>query len=129
MTPVVVTLWYRAPELLLRPRAADGAPGLSAGRALRAPRHAAKDGVRIAADENAFQASTYGTAIDVWAAGCVVAELLRGGAPLLPGSGEIDQIQRIFELLGFPNEVIWPGVSKFPLIERYSFTLPCYAML
>lgn len=113
MTPVVVTLWYRAPELLLRPRPADGSIAVS--RAERSKRH--RD-TNAHVDGISFQTSTYGTAIDVWAAGCVIAELLRGGAPLLPGSDEMDQIYRIFELLGYPNESIWPGVNRFPLIER-----------
>jgi glycogen synthase kinase 3 beta len=28
----------------------------------------------------------YGKPIDIWAAGCVIAEMFRGGAPLLQGS-------------------------------------------
>ena len=116
MTPVVVTLWYRAPELLLRPRHADAS--ISASREMRSKQRRGHEPTAVPADGASFQASTYGAAIDVWAAGCVAAELLRGGAPLLPGSGEIDQIHRIFELLGYPNESIWPGVSKLPLVDR-----------
>lgn len=117
MTPVVVTLWYRAPELLLRPRRADAS--ISASREMRSRERRGRHPTGTTLPDGvSFQASTYGAAIDVWAAGCVAAELLRGGAPLLPGNGEIDQIHRIFELLGYPNESIWPGVSKLPLVER-----------
>ena len=36
------------------------------------------------------------------------------GRPLFPGDSEIDQIFRIFQRLGTPNERIWPGVSALP---------------
>ena len=41
----------------------------------------------------------YGAAVDVWSAGCVLAELL-GRAPLFAGRDYIDQLQRIVALLG-----------------------------
>lgn len=62
MTPHVVTLWYRAPELLL-------------------------------------QAPTQTTSVDMWAAGCILGELL-GHKPLLPGRSEIQQLELIVDLLG-----------------------------
>ncbi|KAI7963410.1 hypothetical protein MJO29_003837 [Puccinia striiformis f. sp. tritici] len=34
--------------------------------------------------------------------------------PLFPGDSEIDEIFRIFRLLGTPNETIWPGVQTLP---------------
>lgn len=33
---------------------------------------------------------------------------------LFDGRSELDQIDRIFKLLGSPNEKIWPGLSKLP---------------
>ncbi|KAG9338115.1 hypothetical protein JZ751_027086 [Albula glossodonta] len=74
MTPRVVTLWYRAPELLLGSK-------------------------------------TQTTAIDMWAVGCILAELL-AHKPLLPGSSEIQQVDLIVQLLGTPNENIWPHVNQ-----------------
>lgn len=62
MTPQVVTLWYRAPELLL------------------------------GATEQRF-------ALDMWAFGCVFAELLQQ-QPLWPGSTEISQLGLITALIG-----------------------------
>nr|XP_051698014.1 cyclin-dependent kinase 10 isoform X5 [Oryctolagus cuniculus] len=82
MTPKVVTLWYRAPELLLG-------------------------------------TTTQTTSIDMWAVGCILAELL-AHKPLLPGTSEIHQIDLIVQLLGTPNENIWPGFSKLPLVGQYS---------
>ncbi|EKM77685.1 hypothetical protein AGABI1DRAFT_114985 [Agaricus bisporus var. burnettii JB137-S8] len=76
-THEVVTLWYRAPEVLL------------------GSRH-------------------YSTSIDMWSVGCIFAEMAMQGHPLFPGDSEIDQIFRIFRLLGTPNEEVWPGVSTLP---------------
>jgi non-specific serine/threonine protein kinase len=72
----VVTLWYRAPDVLLGSR-------------------------------------TYNTSIDIWSAGCIMAELYTG-RPLFPGTTNDDQLQRIFRLMGTPSERSWPGISQFP---------------
>ena len=83
-THEVVTLWYRAPEVLL------------------GSRH-------------------YSTAIDMWSVGCIFAEMIMAGNPLFPGDSEIDQIFKIFRILGTPNEKVWPGVSQLP---DYKETFP-----
>lgn len=41
------------------------------------------------------------------AVGCILAELL-AHKPLLPGTSEIQQVDLIVQLLGTPNENIWP---------------------
>lgn len=79
MTPRVVTLWYRAPELL-------------------------------------FGSKTHSTAVDMWAMGCILAELL-AHKPLFPGKSELQMIDKIIELLGSPNESIWPGFQNLPAIK------------
>src|ERR1700753_2479083 len=71
----VVTLWYRAPDVLLGSR-------------------------------------QYDTAIDIWSAGCIMAEMF-SGRPLFPGQQNDDQLIRIFRLMGTPTEHTWPGVSSF----------------
>lgn len=84
MTPKVVTLWYRAPELILH-------------------------------------SSKYSTAIDMWALGCILGELL-DKKPLLPGKTEIMQMNLIIDLLGNPSENIWSGYSELErLQEVYTF--------
>ncbi|ELU08018.1 hypothetical protein CAPTEDRAFT_149303 [Capitella teleta] len=83
MTPNVVTLWYRAPELLL------GAKNSS-------------------------------TAIDIWAAGCILGELL-AHKPLMAGRSDIHQMDLIVEMFGTPAESIWPGFDSLPALK--SFTL------
>ncbi|XP_076046653.1 cyclin-dependent kinase 10-like isoform X2 [Oratosquilla oratoria] len=82
MTPQVVTLWYRAPELL-------------------------------------FQAKSQTTAVDMWAVGCILGELLLH-KPLLPGKSEVDQIDLIINLLGTPNDNIWPGFSSLPAMKTFT---------
>lgn len=41
----------------------------------------------------------YGSSVDVWAAGCVFAELLTG-QPLWPGKSDVDQLYLIIRTLG-----------------------------
>ena len=72
----VVTLWYRAPDVLLGSR-------------------------------------QYNTSIDIWSAGCIMAEMFTG-RPLFPGTTNEDQLQKIFRLMGTPSERTWPGISTFP---------------
>jgi cyclin-dependent kinase 8/11 len=83
---VVVTIWYRAPELLL------------------GTRH-------------------YTKAIDIWATGCILAELLllkpifkgeeakseKGSIPF-----QLDQFSKIVSILGFPTKDIWPSLEYMP---------------
>jgi len=87
-TALVVTLWYRAPELLLG-------------------------------------AKKYTPAIDMWSVGCIFAEIITK-QPLLPGRSEIDQLDKIFKLLGSPNEKIWPGLSELPNAKKINFGLQPY---
>ena len=82
----VVTLWYRAPDVLLGSR-------------------------------------TYNTSIDIWSAGCIMAEMYTG-RPLFPGTTNEDQIVRIFRIMGTPTERTWPGITQFP---EYKPTFQMYA--
>lgn len=82
----VVTLWYRAPDVLLGSR-------------------------------------TYNTSIDIWSAGCIMAEMYTG-RPLFPGTTNEDQLQKIFRLMGTPSERTWPGISQLP---EYKGNFPSYA--
>ncbi|XP_030542342.1 probable serine/threonine-protein kinase At1g54610 isoform X2 [Rhodamnia argentea] len=83
MTNKVVTLWYRAPELLLG-------------------------------------ATSYGIGIDLWSAGCILAELLYG-KPIMPGRTEVEQLHKIFKLCGSPSEAYW---NKFKLPNANIFKPP-----
>jgi mitogen-activated protein kinase 1/3 len=53
------------------------------------------------APELAMQFDRYDVAVDMWSAGCVLAELLNR-KPLLPGKSYVDQLVKIIELVGTP---------------------------
>ena len=56
---------------------------------------------------------TVDAAQDIWSIGCIFAEMLNLH-PLFPGDSEIDQIFRIFRLLGTPDDSTWEGVTQLP---------------
>ncbi|KAI9799741.1 MAG: cyclin-dependent protein kinase [Piccolia ochrophora] len=84
---VVVTIWYRAPELLL------------------GSKH-------------------YTPAVDMWAVGCIFAELLnlrpifKGEEAKMDGKKTVpfqrNQMQKIVEILGMPTKDRWPGLVSQP---------------
>ncbi|KAE8372769.1 kinase-like domain-containing protein [Aspergillus bertholletiae] len=55
----------------------------------------------------------YSTGVDMWSCGAIFAEMCTR-KPLFPGDSEIDEIFKIFRLLGTPDEAAWPGVTSFP---------------
>jgi len=55
----------------------------------------------------------YNVAVDMWGAGCIIAEMATGN-PLFSGDSEIDTIFRIFQKLGTPTTEQWPGLSDLP---------------
>ncbi|XP_075582174.1 cyclin-dependent kinase 7 isoform X3 [Pelecanus crispus] len=63
------------------------------------------------APELLFGARMYGVGVDMWAVGCILAELLLR-VPFLPGDSDLDQLTRIFETLGTPTEEQWPIIDK-----------------
>jgi negative regulator of PHO system len=56
---------------------------------------------------------TYNTSIDIWSAGCIMAEMYTG-RPLFPRTTNEDQLQKIFRLICTPSERSWPGIAQFP---------------
>jgi len=76
LTHEVLTLWYRAPEILLGQK-------------------------------------EYSTPVDIWSIGCIFFEMAHR-KPLFAGDSEIDQIFKIFQMYGTPNEKMWPGITKLP---------------
>ncbi|XP_055725195.1 cyclin-dependent kinase 4-like isoform X1 [Salvelinus fontinalis] len=80
LTPVVVTLWYRPPEVLLQ--------------------------------------STYATPVDIWSTGCIFAEMFRR-KPLFCGDSEVDQLGKIFNVIGLPPEEEWPADVT---LSRHNFS-------
>ncbi|CAN6896224.1 unnamed protein product [Brassica oleracea] len=72
------------------------------------------------APELLFGAKQYGAAVDVWAAGCVFAELLLR-RPFLQGNSDIDQLSKIFTAFGTPKADQWPDMKNLPDYVEYQF--------
>jgi serine/threonine protein kinase len=70
----------------------------------------------------AAKAATYSVVVDIWSTGCIIAEMFLKRA-IFAGDSEIDQLFRIFQVLGTPNEETWPGVSSMP---GYSSSFPSW---
>ncbi|KMZ74924.1 Cyclin-dependent kinase F-4 [Zostera marina] len=58
------------------------------------------------APEVLLQSSLYDSAVDMWAMGAIMAELLTL-QPLFPGSSEPDEIHKICSVIGSPDEKSW----------------------
>eukprot|EP00605_Chrysophyceae_sp_TOSAG23-4_P000495 GSChrysophyteH1.ASY1.ANO1.555.1 assembled CDS len=81
MTREVVTLAYRAPELL-------------------------------------FESVFYGAGVDMWAVGCIFAEMMLR-SPLFPGSSVIEQLAKIFNAIGTPTQANWPNCNMLPAFVEF----------
>ncbi|KRZ18204.1 Cyclin-dependent kinase 7, partial [Trichinella zimbabwensis] len=60
-----------------------------------------------------FGAKYYGVGVDMWAVGCIFAEMLLR-APLFPGESDLDQLRRIADVLGTPTEEDWEHMRNLP---------------
>ncbi|XP_043441505.1 cyclin-dependent kinase 7 isoform X5 [Prionailurus bengalensis] len=76
------------------------------------------------APELLFGARMYGVGVDMWAVGCILAELLLR-VPFLPGDSDLDQLTRIFETLGTPTEEQWPALKTKYFSNRPGPTPGC----
>jgi cyclin-dependent kinase 12/13 len=56
-------------------------------------------------------AEQYGTHVDMWSVGCILAELLFK-KPIFPGKTEVEQLDLIWKLCGTPTPELWPGVES-----------------
>ena len=55
----------------------------------------------------------YSCGLDMWSVGCIFAELFLK-KPLFTGDSEVDQLFRIFQVLGTPTDATLPGYKSFP---------------
>lgn len=72
------------------------------------------------APELLFGTKQYGPGVDVWAAGCIFAELLLR-RPFLQGSSDIDQLGKIFAAFGTPKPSQWPDMVYLPDYVEYQY--------
>ncbi|WKX88463.1 hypothetical protein Q1695_008253 [Nippostrongylus brasiliensis] len=63
------------------------------------------------APELIWGARAYGTGVDMWAIGCIIAELLLR-VPLFPGESDLDQLVKITHVLGSPCVEDWPAMKN-----------------
>jgi cell cycle related kinase len=59
------------------------------------------------APELLFASRSYGFEVDIWAVGAIIAEIMTL-APLFPGSNDIDQMFKVFQIMGTPDICDWP---------------------
>ena len=50
---------------------------------------------------------SYATPVDIWSCGCIMAELFLRKA-IFAGQYEMDQLNKIFDIIGTPTEEDWP---------------------
>lgn len=59
----------------------------------------------------------YGPAVDIWSAACVLVEIFTRHA-IFPGDGgEINQLEKIYQVLGTPSRSEWPGIVDLQWYE------------
>ena len=77
------------------------------------------------APEILLRSTYYNSPIDIWACGCIMAELftLR---PTFPGNSEADQIYKICSILGTPTQRTWPEGLK--LAQTMNFKFPQFPL-
>uniref|UniRef100_A0A8L0DPQ6 non-specific serine/threonine protein kinase n=1 Tax=Oncorhynchus mykiss TaxID=8022 RepID=A0A8L0DPQ6_ONCMY len=73
------------------------------------------------APEVLLRSQSYSSPIDIWAVGCIMAELytLR---PLFPGNSEVDEIFKICQVLGTMKKMDWP--EGYNLAASMNFRFP-----
>ena len=70
-----------------------------------------------------FEDRTTWFGLDVWSLGCVFAEMITGEV-LFKGTCDIEQICKIFKVLGTPTEKLYPGCMKLPNLPRLRLIWP-----
>ncbi len=82
--------------------------------------------LRWRAPELLMGCRTHGVGVDLWAVGCVFAELLCG-APLFDEASELGMLVRIVKVLGSPSIATWPvwGRSQLTSASRVCCTDRC----
>ncbi|CAK9153301.1 unnamed protein product [Ilex paraguariensis] len=75
---------------------------------------------RYRAPEVLLQSPIYSSAVDMWAMGAIMAELL-SLRPLFPGSSEADEIYKICSVIGSPTESVWAEGLELASAISYQF--------
>lgn len=59
----------------------------------------------------------YGPPVDLWGAGCIMAEMWTR-SPIMQGNSEQQQLTLISQLCGTINAQVWPGVENLELFKK-----------
>ncbi|XP_046919362.1 serine/threonine-protein kinase dyf-5 [Dermatophagoides farinae] len=78
------------------------------------------------APEVLLRSTNYNSPIDIWAVGCIMAELYTL-QPLFPGRSEIDQIFRVTSVLGTPDKNDWS--EAYLLANTMNFRFPQFTSI
>ena len=78
------------------------------------------------APEVLLRSTAYNSPIDIWAVGCIMAELYTL-QPLFPGRSEIDQIFRVTSVLGTPDKSDWS--EAYLLANQMNFRFPQFSSI
>ncbi|XP_017773663.1 PREDICTED: serine/threonine-protein kinase MAK-like isoform X2 [Nicrophorus vespilloides] len=76
------------------------------------------------APEVLLHSTTYSSPIDLWAVGCIAAEIYTY-RPLFPGTTETDQLYKICQILGTPDKKKWP--EGYQLAGAVGFKFPYFS--
>ncbi|XP_056422303.1 cyclin-dependent kinase 19 isoform X3 [Hyla sarda] len=112
LDPVVVTFWYRAPELLLGARHYTKAIEVKSSPDVSESVSSTPGGLKPNLQPYA----------NIWAIGCIFAELLTSEPIFHCRQEDIktsnpfhhDQLDRIFSVMGFPADKDWEDIRKMP---------------
>ncbi|CAH8449388.1 unnamed protein product [Dicrocoelium dendriticum] len=58
--------------------------------------------------------TSYTASLDIWGVGCIFTEMISGVATFPGSKDSVDQLDKIFRIMGTPTEATWRGVSKLP---------------
>ena len=61
---------------------------------------------------------SYSYPIDIWSAGCIIAQMINNG-PIISELDELNMLQQIFKLVGTPTP--WPGVEQMSMWAKCDF--------
>ncbi|KGG50643.1 glycogen synthase kinase-3 beta-like protein [Mitosporidium daphniae] len=75
------------------------------------------------APELLLASTNYSYAVDLWSAGCVMAELILN-IPIFPGTNDLDQMLQIIRVLGSPSQEDLDAMNSSQMSFKFSTILP-----
>ncbi|KAL4858043.1 Cyclin-dependent kinase D-1 [Chlorella vulgaris] len=68
-----------------------------------------------------YGSTCYGPAVDIWAAGCIFAELLLR-RPWFVGESDVEVLTKVYMALGTPSDASWGGLRNMPAFVEFQQT-------